>query len=141
MGGVGRPVAMTPIEHTQVFSGPTPHPEIMERYDALVPGSAERLFLLAEAESAHRREIEAKVSDANIEAQQRQLSIAEYQGRATFRSDLVGQSAGLIVSLVCVSGAVFLATSGQPGVAVALAAIPTAAVIQAFFAKRTPPSK
>lgn len=35
---------VTSVQQTQLFQGPTPHPDIMERYDALVPGTAKRLF-------------------------------------------------------------------------------------------------
>lgn len=124
------------VQQTHVFQGPTPPPEVMERYDALVPGTAQRLFKLAEDESLHRRAIEAQTNAANIAAQEKQLSIVEYQSRAAFRSDSIGQGAGVLVSLSCVAGAVYLAVNGHEWVAGGLAAIPTAAVIQAFFAKR-----
>lgn len=126
---------VTSVQQTQLFQGPTPHPDIMERYDALVPGTAKRLFEQAEAESAHRRSLEQKANEANIAAQQKQLAIADYQSKATFRSDAIGQTFGLIVSLSCIVGAVFLAVSGKEIAAAALAAIPTAAVIRAFFVK------
>jgi uncharacterized membrane protein len=128
----------TPFQQqtTQVFHGPTPPPDVMERYEALVPGIAKRLFDLAEDESTHRRALETSANEANIAAQQRQLAIAEKQADGVFRSDALGQGAGLIVALSCIAGAVYLAVNNHEGVAVALAAIPTAAVIQAFFAKR-----
>lgn len=134
----GLPAQSGAVQQTQthVFQGPTPPPEIMERYEALVPGTAQRLFKLAEDESLHRRTMESQANTANIFAQEKQLSIADYQSRATFKSDSIGQIAGILVSLSCVAGAVFLAMNNHEWVAGGLAAIPTAAVIQAFFAKR-----
>lgn len=118
--------------------GPLPTPEDLQRYEALTPGTAERIIRMAEDESGHRRRIEDRANVANVEAQAAQLAIADYQSRAVFRSDMLGQVAGLLVSLACIAGAVYLALSGREWVAGVLAAIPTAAVIQAFFVKRPP---
>lgn len=136
---IGIQSGVVPIQQqtTQLYQGPVPHPEILERFDNLVPGTAARMFQLAEDESKHRRELETRTNDANIAAQQKQLSIAEYQSRSVFRSDTIGQVAGVFVSLSCIVGAVYLALDGREFAAAALAAIPTAAVIQAFFAKKS----
>lgn len=117
--------------------GPLPAPEDLRRYDLVSPGAAERIIRMAEEESGHRRRLEADAHAANIAAQEKQLGISDYQSRAVFRSDTIGQVAGLIVSVSCIAGAVFLAVSGRDWVAAALAAIPTAAVIQAFLVKRS----
>jgi uncharacterized membrane protein len=129
----------TAVHQTQVFQGPTPHPEIMERYENLVPGIAKRLFDQAEEESKHRRAVELAANNANILAQQKQLAIADYQSKSVFRSDTIGQIAGLIVSLSCVFGAIYLASLEKTVVATALAAIPTAAIIKAFFTSNKKP--
>ncbi len=122
---------------TQVYhEGPFPHPEILEGMDKIVPGAAERIIKMAEDESAHRRAIENRVTDANINAQKVNLETVAYQSKSVFQSDLIGQGAGICVSVLCVLGAVYLSINNHETVAVALAAIPTAAVIQAFFAKR-----
>jgi len=121
----------------QHHEGPLPAPEDLHRYEALIPGTAERIIRMAEDESAHRRRIEDRANAANVESQARQLTIAEYQSRSVFRSDVIGQVAGLAVSLACIAGAVYLALNGREWVAGVLAAIPTAAVIQAFFVKRS----
>lgn len=121
---------------TQVFEGPVPHPDIMAEFERLVPGAAREMFDWARADGEHTRAMEAATNAANIDAQRKQIALAEYQARSVFRSDLVGQVCGLVVSMGCVAGAVYLAVNGQPWVAVALAGIPTAAVIQAFMAKR-----
>lgn len=121
---------------TQVYEGPVPHPDIMAGFERLVPGAAREMFDLARVESEHRREMEKLANEANVAAQSRQLALAEYQAKSVFRSDLVGQFCGLVVAVGCVVGAVFLALNDQPWVAGLLASIPTAAVIQAFMAKR-----
>ena len=118
------------------FQGPIPPPELIERYDALVPGTAKRLIDLAVEESLHRRAIESNTNQANIAAQRKQGEIASYQTRAVFRSDMLGQAAGAIVSLGCIGGAVYLGLNNHEVAAAALCAIPLAAVIQALRGRK-----
>lgn len=47
-------VAAQRIEH---FEGPIPHPQILKKYNDIVPDGANRIFGEFEAESKHRREI------------------------------------------------------------------------------------
>jgi len=119
-----------------LFRGPVAHPEILRGYESLVPGSAVKLMQLAEEESLHRRQIEDRSNIANVEAQGRHLAILDYRARSIFRSDMIGQIAGFLISISCVAGAIYLAMNNHEAVAGALTALPTAAVIQAFFAKR-----
>lgn len=51
---------------TVQFSGPLPHPLILEHYNKIVPGAAERILVMAEKQSKHRRELEAKVISSEI---------------------------------------------------------------------------
>ncbi len=53
------------------FSGPLPPPQILERYEEVLKGAADRIFVMAEAQSEHRQRLEAKVVDGNVEAQRR----------------------------------------------------------------------
>lgn len=43
------------------FSGPIPPPSVLEGYEQIVPGSAERIIRMAEAESTHRQALENRV--------------------------------------------------------------------------------
>ncbi len=129
-------VAAESAVHLLHHQGPLPAPEDLHRYEALLPGAAERIMRLSEDEATHRRSLEDRASAANASAQAEQVASVAYQTRAVFRSDAIGQAAGLIVSLACVAAAVYLAGNGREWVAGALAAIPTAAVIQAFIVKR-----
>lgn len=47
------------------FQGPLPHPAILEKYNQIVPGAAERIIKMAEEQSRHRRAIETKVIGAD----------------------------------------------------------------------------
>lgn len=46
------------IMRSEEFSGPIPHPEILKSYEEAFPGSADRIFRMAEKQSEHRQELE-----------------------------------------------------------------------------------
>lgn len=48
------------------FSGPLPPPEILRKFDEVVPGAAERIIKMAEMQFAHRTELEKKVITSDI---------------------------------------------------------------------------
>ena len=54
----GNPTADTGslvAQHTAVqFSGPLPDPQNLQRYEQILPGSAERIMAMAETQLAHR---------------------------------------------------------------------------------------
>lgn len=49
------------IEHHVEFSGPIPPPAILERYEKLIPGAAERILSMAEKQSSHRQAMEKRI--------------------------------------------------------------------------------
>jgi len=88
----------TPMQVTSVsaeFAGPIPHPAILEQYDRVVPGSAERILAMAERQSAHRIELEGCVIRSDIRKSER------------------GQWFGLIVALSGLAAAVALGIAGH----------------------------
>ena len=40
------------------FNGPIPHPDIMEKYERILPGSTDRIISMAEKQAAHRQAME-----------------------------------------------------------------------------------
>ena len=50
----------------QAFSGPLPPPDILTKYNSVVPNAAERIITMAETQAAHRQRIESKVIESNI---------------------------------------------------------------------------
>ena len=54
--------------HIQVqsFTGPLPHPDILKKFDEIVPGAAERIIKMAEEQSEHRRGLEKSVISSDI---------------------------------------------------------------------------
>jgi len=56
------------IQHETHHSGPLPSPDTLQQYNEVIPNGAERIMVMAEAQSEHRKSLEAKV----IESQTRQ---------------------------------------------------------------------
>lgn len=77
------------------YSGPLPPPEILEKYERLVPGSAERLFQQFEQQTAHRHTVELRVIKSNTLCQ------------------VLGSISALLLSLLALGGGLFLVHEGQ----------------------------
>jgi len=56
----------TSVEVTTAFQGPLPSPEILQGFENVLPGAAERIITMAEKEQANRHNIEQKLSIASI---------------------------------------------------------------------------
>lgn len=61
-----QPKGMVVRQTTTNFSGPLPHPQILEHYNAILPGAAERILKMAEDQSEHRRKLESEVIFSGI---------------------------------------------------------------------------
>ena len=44
--------------YKELYTGPIPHPSIMEKYEKILPGSADRILIMAEKQASHRQEME-----------------------------------------------------------------------------------
>ncbi|MGY1488846.1 DUF2335 domain-containing protein [Methylobacillus pratensis] len=121
-------------QHTS-FEGPVPHPTILQGYEDILPGAAERILVMAENQSQHRIEQEKKVLDANEKIRLMQAEINRSQVRWVGVSDFVGQLFGLVVSLACVGGGVWLVYLEHDWAGAALFSIPIAGIIKAFKQK------
>ena len=49
---------MTASMSMEAFQGPIPPPAVLESYERIVPGAAERILKMAENQAAHRQDIE-----------------------------------------------------------------------------------
>lgn len=75
---------------TTEFSGPLPHPVILERYEIILPGMADRILTMAEHQAKHRREVESRVVRSNI------------------RSELLGVIVTFLITMASISGSIYL---------------------------------
>jgi uncharacterized membrane protein len=72
------------------YSGPLPPPEVLRKFEDVLPGSAERIFSQFEQQSAHRRAQENKVISAGVASQQ------------------MGSISGLLLGLTGIGGGIWL---------------------------------
>lgn len=97
------------------FSGPLPHPEILRQFEQVVPGAAERIIKMAEDQSSHRRDLEKKVIDSDIE-----------------RSKW-GQILGFVLALVGLSVSGVVAVIGNPWAGTVIGVGTIASLVSVFM--------
>ena len=102
------------IHQGSSFSGPLPPPEVLKRFDEVVPGSAERIIKTAEGQFVHRTELERKLIESDI-----------------VRSKW-GQILGFIIAIVGLLGAVVVSIFGS-GVVGAVIGVGTLASLVGVF--------
>lgn len=74
------------------FSGPIPPPQFLERYEKILPGSADRIVTMAENEQKNAKEV----------------------GHLVLSNDRFRIGGSILVSLALIAGACFCAYLGQP---------------------------
>ena len=83
------------VERRLEYSGPLPHPEILDGYEKVLSGSADRILKMAEKQLDHRISNENKLVDA------------ENQSR------LLGLIAGFLIATLGLAGSVYLGSNGK----------------------------
>jgi uncharacterized membrane protein len=104
--------------HTKHFSGPLPHPSILEHYNRIVPNAAERIFSEFEQQTRHRIEIEKKV-----------ISSAVWKEKW-------GLIFGFFFAMVTVIGGIYSALQGAPVLGGSLSFAGIAMIIGAFLSTK-----
>lgn len=106
------------IHQTATFEGPMPPPAILEGYEKLVPGAAERILSMAESDAKHQRELEFAAL------------------RATENEIKRGQNFALIVALASLSAAMYALYLGYPTVAGIIGGTTVVGLVSAFIIGR-----
>lgn len=65
------------------FQGPLPPPEVLARYNDVVPNGAERIVAMAESQLRHRQDLESTVVHGNVRAESRGQNYAFILGLLT----------------------------------------------------------
>ena len=91
----------------QSFSGPLPPPQILEHYNQIVPGCAEKIISQWENQVGHRQDLEKKVIASDI------------------RQSYYGAKLGFIIAMSAIGSGTFLAYIGRPteGIAAIISAL------------------
>ena len=62
------------LVHQEAYQGPLPHPDLLVKYEEIIPGSAERILSMAEKEQQHRHQLENEVIEKEIAQKGRGLN-------------------------------------------------------------------
>jgi len=100
------------------YSGPLPHPFIIERYDQVVPGAAERILAAFEKQSAHRQELEKRVIEADI------------------LNERLGLGSAFLLTIFLIVVGTYITTTGYPYVGGIIFSTTIAAVVSITLFKR-----
>lgn len=109
------PLAINAISIEQGFSGPLPPPDALAAYEKIMPGSAERIFVMAEKEQEHR------------------ISLENYAVKEQLQQSHHGQNYALIISLAAFLVSAFLAYTGHEVTASIIAGIDLIGLTAAFI--------
>lgn len=96
------------------FSGPLPPPKVLEDYNRIVPGAANRILILAEKQSEHRRHIEAMFGETEV------------------RNSRLGILCGLLVGLSGIAAATIIAVYGNPRAGVGMGLLTLGSLVSIF---------
>ena len=97
------------------YSGPIPHPGILEHYNKILPGAAERILKMAEEQAEHRR-------------------MLEKQALATdSRNSTLGVISALIITLSILAIAAYSIYLALPWVAAIISAIGITSLVGTFI--------
>ena len=77
------------------WEGPLPPPQILEGYESVVPGAADRILRMAEAQSESRLQIERTIVTGDS------------------RRAYLGIVAGFVLSMVVIGGGIYLIATGH----------------------------
>ena len=83
------------------FSGPIPPPALLQQYDDVFPGAAERIVAMAEREAAHRHNLEERIVQAQIN-----------EGSKHFSEARCGQICALTITLASLGVGAYTALHG-----------------------------
>lgn len=105
------------------FSGPIPHPRLLQEYENVKNGFAERIVSMAEKEQKHRHKCEDKMV------------------KSTSNSAARGQWFAFIIAILFLGASVFLGLNGQPWLAGVLGGGTLATLVTVFLSQKKPEKK
>ncbi len=103
------------LSYKEEYEGLIPHPRLMEQWDKLIPGSAEKIFNRFEKQSDHRMSIESRVVKAN-----------------NFKS-YIGPIFAFLISILAIGGGIYIALNGNAGLGGILSFAGLGAVVAPFL--------
>lgn len=114
-----KPVQQREITHVQEqYSGPIPPPEILNGFNQIVPGAAERILVMAEENGRHQREME--------------------KAALTFASDTVrrGQIYGLVIGILAFTTCLVALYLGSENTAMTIGGVTITGLVTVFVTNK-----
>ena len=109
---------MVGFQKSEMFAGPVPHPEIVEKYEKIYPGATKIIFEEWDRQVKHRHHIEKSVVlTDNVKS-------------------ILGVIFGFIVVIVAIGGGVYTAINGLPLFGGGLSLVGLAMLVVAFITGR-----
>lgn len=121
-------------QHTMLFMGPIPPPNILNEYEQLLPGAANRILEMAENQVRHRHEIENK--QIHIEMSQNQSNIELAKNTMSERKR--GQLCAFIITMSSLMGGAILSYFGKPLAGSLFGGAGLASVLLVFYSNNIP---
>ena len=128
--GIGTPPSEQVIlqrQQIQAHAGPLPPPEMLRRYDEIVPGAAERILAMAEQLANHRQALQRQELASGIEARANEQALEK---RGQWFAGLLGFAA------LC--GAVTCTLYGHDAVGGTIVGTTILAILGAYLGTRKP---
>jgi uncharacterized membrane protein len=114
-----KPPSQQQVARLQQWAGPLPHPEALERFDALVPGAANRIITMAENDAKHLQNME--VAHSNLQHSERRL----------------GQVFAFFIAIAALSASAFLGYTGHEVTASIVGGTTVLGLVTAFIVGRS----
>jgi len=108
------------LEKTETFQGPVPHPDIIEGYEKILTGAAERIFKSWENQTEHRQNMERSVVKTDN------------------CKSILGVILGFVVVVIAIIGGIVTAINGHPLFGGGLSLVGLAMLATAFITSRRP---
>ena len=108
--------------HGHQYSGPIPPPEILNGFEQITPGSAERILYMAEENGRHQREME-KIAMTG-----------------TFRTVLLGQVFGFLIGILSFAACIITLYMGSENTAMTIAGFTITGLVAVFVTGRFKPT-
>ena len=120
---------MVSQQAVQVHSGPLPDPETMQRYNEILPGTAERIIKVFESEVQHRHNIETE----RLSLAKEQIHIQEEYAQIDSRNSLLGLIFAFILGIGTIGGGVYITITKSPYGGIFLSAVGLSSLVGTFI--------
>ncbi len=99
--------------------GPLPHPSVLREYEAIVPGSAERIIRMAEADTTQKADTDRLLAEGEVDAEKQGIALA------------------FVLALACIIASIVFFALGNEIAGAVLVGLPLMTVIGSFITGRS----